>query len=132
MVIAGAISYLYATRHVGGWHHPNSMAQKPSFFCRKQNDPSKHETAIDQLSHALAAILLTQPVQHIIRKGFQPLFMLSRQARYICNFSAEAMTLAEMASDCGLPPGVLNVVHGGHDTVNFLCDNETCRCELAT
>ena len=33
--------------------------------------------------------------------------------------------LAEMASDCGLPPGVLNVVHGGHDTVNFLCDNET-------
>lgn len=35
-----------------------------------------------------------------------------------------AMMLAEMASDCGLPPGVLNVVHGGHDTVNFLCDNE--------
>ena len=35
------------------------------------------------------------------------------------------MMLAEMASDCGLPPGVLNVVHGGHDTVNFLCDNET-------
>ena len=25
------------------------------------------------------------------------------------------MMLAEMASDCGLPPGVLNVVHGGHD-----------------
>ena len=39
--------------------------------------------------------------------------------------SPEAMMLAEMASDCGLPPGVLNVVHGGHDTVNFLCDNET-------
>lgn len=34
-----------------------------------------------------------------------------------------AMMLAEMASDCGLPPGVLNVVHGGHETVNFLCDN---------
>ncbi|CAK9100288.1 unnamed protein product [Durusdinium trenchii] len=38
-----------------------------------------------------------------------------------------AMMLAEMASDCGLPPGVLNVVHGGHDTVNFLCDNEHIR-----
>jgi len=29
--------------------------------------------------------------------------------------------------DCGLPPGVLNVVHGAHDTVNFLCDNEHIR-----
>lgn len=26
--------------------------------------------------------------------------------------------LAEMAHDCGLPPGVLNVVHGANDTVN--------------
>jgi len=33
------------------------------------------------------------------------------------------MMLADMAIDCGLPPGVLNVVHGGHDTVNFLCDS---------
>ena len=37
--------------------------------------------------------------------------------------------LAEMASDCGLPPGVLNVVHGAHDTVNFLCDNEPLKGE---
>lgn len=35
-----------------------------------------------------------------------------------------AMMLAEMAHDCGLPAGVLNVVHGGHDTVNFICDDE--------
>merc|ERR1719174_452630 len=38
-----------------------------------------------------------------------------------------AMMLAEMATDCGLPKGVLNVVHGGHDTVNFLCDNDHIR-----
>jgi len=38
-----------------------------------------------------------------------------------------AMMLAEMAHDCGLPPGVLNVVHGAHDTVNFMCDNEHIR-----
>jgi len=37
------------------------------------------------------------------------------------------MKLAEMAIDCGIPPGVLNVVHGAHDTVNFLCDNEHIR-----
>merc|ERR1719230_299954 len=38
-----------------------------------------------------------------------------------------AMKLAELAMDCGLPPGVVNVVYGGHDTVNFLCDNEHIR-----
>jgi malonate-semialdehyde dehydrogenase (acetylating)/methylmalonate-semialdehyde dehydrogenase len=38
-----------------------------------------------------------------------------------------AVKLAEMANDCGLPPGVLNIVHGGHDTVNFLCDNDHVR-----
>jgi len=38
-----------------------------------------------------------------------------------------AMFLAELANDCGLPPGVLNVVHGGHDTVNFMCDDEPIR-----
>ena len=51
--------------------------------------------------------------------------------RLIDDVAVEAMMLAEMASDCGLPPGVLNVVHGGHDTVNFLCDNETWRNSLA-
>lgn len=38
-----------------------------------------------------------------------------------------ALKLAELAIECGLPPGVLNVVHGAHDTVNFLCDNEHMR-----
>jgi len=38
-----------------------------------------------------------------------------------------ALMLAEMAHDCGLPAGVLNVVHGGHDTVNFMCDDEHIR-----
>jgi malonate-semialdehyde dehydrogenase (acetylating)/methylmalonate-semialdehyde dehydrogenase len=32
------------------------------------------------------------------------------------------VALAAMAQEAGLPPGVLNVVHGGPDTVNFLCD----------
>ena len=32
--------------------------------------------------------------------------------------------LAEMAVEAGMPPGVLNVVHGTVDTVNFLCDDE--------
>lgn len=31
-----------------------------------------------------------------------------------------AMILAELARDAGFPPGVLNVVHGAHDTVNFI------------
>jgi len=38
-----------------------------------------------------------------------------------------SMALTELAHDCGLPPGVLNIVHGGHDTVNFLCDNKHVR-----
>jgi len=33
-----------------------------------------------------------------------------------------AMMLVKMAQEAGLPDGVLNVVHGAHDTVNFLCD----------
>lgn len=33
-----------------------------------------------------------------------------------------AMLLARLASDAGLPPGVLNVVHGTQRTVNALCD----------
>merc|ERR1719408_146217 len=35
-----------------------------------------------------------------------------------------AIKLAEMAHDCGLPPGVLNIIHGTKDAVNFICDNE--------
>lgn len=33
------------------------------------------------------------------------------------------MMLAKLAQQAGVPKGVLNVVHGGVDTVNFLCDD---------
>lgn len=33
------------------------------------------------------------------------------------------MRLAELAIEAGIPPGVLNVVHGGADAVNRLCDH---------
>ncbi|KAJ6134455.1 aldehyde dehydrogenase [Penicillium sp. IBT 18751x] len=33
-----------------------------------------------------------------------------------------AMILAELAEKAGFPKGVINVVHGAHDTVNFLLD----------
>ena len=32
------------------------------------------------------------------------------------------MILAELANEAGIPPGVLNVVHGGKPSVDFLCD----------
>ena len=32
------------------------------------------------------------------------------------------MLLAAMAREAGLPDGVLNIVHGTHDCVNFICD----------
>lgn len=32
------------------------------------------------------------------------------------------MILAELAHQAGVPAGVLNIVHGAHDTVNFVCD----------
>ncbi|KAG0028059.1 Methylmalonate-semialdehyde dehydrogenase [acylating] mitochondrial [Podila clonocystis] len=34
------------------------------------------------------------------------------------------MILAELAQKAGIPAGVLNIVHGAKDTVNFICDNE--------
>jgi malonate-semialdehyde dehydrogenase (acetylating) / methylmalonate-semialdehyde dehydrogenase len=34
-----------------------------------------------------------------------------------------AMMLAELAMEAGLPRGVLNVVHGAHDTVNAILDH---------
>jgi len=33
-----------------------------------------------------------------------------------------AVMLAELAKEAGLPDGVLNIVHGGKKTVDFLCD----------
>lgn len=33
-----------------------------------------------------------------------------------------SLTLAALACEAGLPPGVLNVVHGGHAAVNYVCD----------
>jgi len=38
-----------------------------------------------------------------------------------------SMRIAELAHDCGLPPGVLNVVHGTHQTVNGICDHPDIR-----
>ena len=34
-----------------------------------------------------------------------------------------AAILVELAHQAGVPPGVINIVHGGVDTVNFLCDS---------
>jgi len=31
--------------------------------------------------------------------------------------------LIELALEAGVPPGVVNVIHGSHDCVNFICDN---------
>lgn len=37
---------------------------------------------------------------------------------------SSTMMLVDLAYRAGLPPGVLNVVHGGPDVVNMLCDHE--------
>ena len=34
------------------------------------------------------------------------------------------MRLAELALEAGIPPGVLNVIHGGEDAVNAICDHK--------
>lgn len=34
-----------------------------------------------------------------------------------------AMELAAIADECGLPPGILNIVHGGRDAVEAICDH---------
>ncbi|XP_059610194.1 probable methylmalonate-semialdehyde dehydrogenase [acylating], mitochondrial [Phlebotomus argentipes] len=33
------------------------------------------------------------------------------------------MMLMEMLNEAGCPPGVVNVIHGAHDAVNFICDH---------
>lgn len=33
------------------------------------------------------------------------------------------MLLMEMLNEAGCPKGVVNVIHGAHDSVNFICDN---------
>jgi len=38
-----------------------------------------------------------------------------------------AMILARLARDAGLPKGVLNVIHGTRDSVNFICDDPHVR-----
>merc|ERR1711912_9704 len=35
--------------------------------------------------------------------------------------------LVELALEAGVPPGVVNVIHGSHDCVNFICDNPAIR-----
>lgn len=37
------------------------------------------------------------------------------------------MMLAKLAQDAGLPDGVLNIIHGAHDCVNFICDEPSIR-----
>jgi malonate-semialdehyde dehydrogenase (acetylating) / methylmalonate-semialdehyde dehydrogenase len=37
------------------------------------------------------------------------------------------LILARLCQEIGLPPGVLNVVHGGIPAVNFLCDHPSVR-----
>ncbi|KAG5898606.1 hypothetical protein JTB14_020982 [Gonioctena quinquepunctata] len=34
------------------------------------------------------------------------------------------MLLMELLNEIGCPPGVVNVIHGTHDSVNFICDNK--------
>ncbi|MFX5562588.1 aldehyde dehydrogenase family protein, partial [Acinetobacter baumannii] len=34
-----------------------------------------------------------------------------------------SLFLVELANQAGLPPGVLNVVHGGPDVANMICDH---------
>jgi len=38
-----------------------------------------------------------------------------------------AMILAELAEKAGFPPGVINVIHGAHKTVNFILDHPSIK-----
>lgn len=37
------------------------------------------------------------------------------------------MMLVEMLREAGCPPGVVNVIHGGHEAVDFICDHPYIR-----
>eukprot|EP00495_Collosphaeridae_sp_1-RS-2012_P009078 TRINITY_DN9139_c0_g1_i1.p1 TRINITY_DN9139_c0_g1~~TRINITY_DN9139_c0_g1_i1.p1 ORF type:complete len:199 (+),score=13.78 TRINITY_DN9139_c0_g1_i1:96-692(+) len=37
------------------------------------------------------------------------------------------MMIAELVKESGIPDGVFNVIHGGPDTVNFICDHPDIR-----
>ena len=37
------------------------------------------------------------------------------------------MALLELLKEAGMPDGVVNVIHGQHDTVNFICDHPDIR-----
>ena len=37
------------------------------------------------------------------------------------------MALVELLREAGMPDGVVNVIHGQHDTVNFICDHPDIR-----
>ncbi|CRK87858.1 CLUMA_CG001645, isoform A [Clunio marinus] len=37
------------------------------------------------------------------------------------------LLLMEMLTEAGCPPGVVNVIHGAHDSVNFICDHPDIR-----
>merc|ERR1711990_657343 len=37
------------------------------------------------------------------------------------------MALVELLMEAGAPPGVVNVIHGQHDSVNFICDHPDIR-----
>ena len=37
------------------------------------------------------------------------------------------MLLAELCNQAGIPPGVVNVIHGQHEAVDFICDNPHIR-----
>jgi malonate-semialdehyde dehydrogenase (acetylating) / methylmalonate-semialdehyde dehydrogenase len=37
------------------------------------------------------------------------------------------MMLMELCNEAGFPPGVVNVIHGQHDSVNFICDHPAIR-----
>ncbi|KAM3871361.1 LOW QUALITY PROTEIN: methylmalonate-semialdehyde/malonate-semialdehyde dehydrogenase [acylating], mitochondrial [Diretmus argenteus] len=39
------------------------------------------------------------------------------------------MLLAKMLQDAGAPDGMLNLIHGQHDAVNFICDNPAIKTE---